>query len=491
MLQGGMVGGGRSQGLRLLVLALAAFIGHPAVADDSKDALREDPVCDAARNVTPVSLSDAIVQALQNEPHVIVARAELAESKADATVAVAPFLPKAQLVIDEERLLPNNAYQPVTVVGTNVLGGSKSYSAYGAITVSWNILSSGRDVAGYRAAKEDVYASAGALHSQFADTLSNLLKSYADVYEVSVALDQQGQSLVLLKAIARRAEERYQHGDGTTIAIGQARGAALDAEKSFNETCRSLTEKSSALAKAIGMQLPAGKIFQATERLPDAPANAVVAADVESAVDSDPAVESARRKVLAAQERVHQTRAAFGPQISLDARRDYLGQDVSSFSAANNTISPNSYRIDVSLVQPIFPFLAEIGAVSKAKAEVRRAEALTAEARNDADSKLRMAVSANEEAGSSYRAARASMEEAQKVLMLTESLYKAGRTNLDEFEHAQIDLQKSLAEVETLESEKTRTAWDVERALQAAIFPTQLMRRVGVELADQYLQDGT
>ena len=61
----------------------------------------------------------------------------------------------------------------------------------------------------------------------------------------------------------------------------------------------------------------------------------------------------------------------------------------------------------------------------------------------------------------------------------------------DEFEHAQIDLQKSLAEVETLESEKTRTAWDVERALQAAIFPTQLMRRVGVELADQYLQDGT
>jgi outer membrane protein TolC len=82
------------------------------------------------------------------------------------------------------------------------------------------------------------------------------------------------------------------------------------------------------------------------------------------------------------------------------------------------------------------------------------------------------------------------MEEAQKVLVLTESLYKAGRTNLDEFEHAEIDLQKSLAEVETLESERARTAWDVERALQAAIFPTHLMRRVGVELADQYLQDG-
>jgi hypothetical protein len=149
-----------------------------------------------------------------------------------------------------------------------------------------------------------------------------------------------------------------------------------------------------------------------------------------------------------------------------------------------------SYRIDLSLVQPIFPFLAERSAVDKAKAEVRRAEALTTEAKNEADSKLRMAVSASEEATSSYRAARASMEEAERVLMLTESLYKAGRTNLDEFEHAEIDLQKSLAEVETLASQKARSAWDLERALQATTFPTQLMNRLGIELADEYLQDG-
>jgi hypothetical protein len=99
--------------------------------------------------------------------------------------------------------------------------------------------------------------------------------------------------------------------------------------------------------------------------------------------------------------------------------------------------------------------------------------------------------SASQEATSSYRAARASMEEAEKVLTLTESLYKAGRTNLDEFEHAEIDLQKSLAEVETLASQKARAAWDVERALQATMFPSQLMQRLGIELADEYLQDGT
>ncbi len=238
----------------LALVILGALSGHPGVAEDLHDAT--GPACDAAKTAMPVSLASALVEALQNEPHVIVARQDLAESKAAATAAVAPFLPKGQLIVDEGRFVPNNPFQPVTVIGSNVLGGSKAYSAYAAITISWNIMSSGRDIAGLRAAREDVHASTDALHSQFADTLSGVLKAYSEVYEASIALSQQEQSLVLLKAISHRAEERYQHGDGTTIAIGQARGAALDAEKSINETCRSLTEKSSALAKAAGIRLP-------------------------------------------------------------------------------------------------------------------------------------------------------------------------------------------------------------------------------------------
>jgi outer membrane protein TolC len=437
-----------------------------------------------------VTLTDAIIEALRSEPHVIVARQDLIEAKADATAAVAPFLPKAQLIIDEERFLPANGFSPVTVVGTNVLGGTRSYSAYGAITLSWSIVSSGRDVAGLHAARADVHASTEALHGQFADTLSALLKAYSDVYETQVSLAQQGQSLILLKAIAQRADERYQHGNGTTIAIGQARGAALDAEKSFNEACRSLTEKSSALAKAMGIRLPGGRIFEVVTKLPEAPAHPLEASDFDVAIGADPAVLAAREKVVAAEEKARQTRSAFGPQISLDARRDYLGQNIDSFSAANNSLASNSYRVDISLVQPIFPFLAEIGALDKAKAEVRRAEALAEDARNEVDSKLRTAVSADSEARSSYRAANSSLREAEQVLVLTESLYKAGRTDLDEIERAKIDLQKITAEVEMLASTKSRAAWDVERALSAARFPTTLMHQVGIELADEYLGYG-
>jgi outer membrane protein TolC len=444
-------------------------------------------VCEAATGAQQISLADAIVSSLRNEPHVTVARLDVVEAKADVDTATTPFLPKVQIIMDEERYLPNNAYLPVTVVGNNVLGGTRSYSAYGAVTLSWNILSSGRDVAGMRAARADVRASAAALHSQFNDALGNLLKAYADVYETGVALNQQWQSFMLLKAMAQRADERYRHGNGTTIAIGQARGAVLDAEKTFNDTCRSLTEKSSALAKAMGTRLPQEQVFAASVIVPEAPARSIDPVDIERAIDANPAVESAKDKVFAAEEKLKQTHAAFGPSISIDARRDYLGQNADSLSAATNSISPNSYRIGVSFIQPIYPFTAEVGALEKAKAEVRRAEALTDDARNEANGKLRTAVSARSEAESSYRAARSSLREAESVLKLTESLFKAGRTDLDDLEHARIDEQKVEAEVATLESQRALAAWDVERTFEAAHFPTTLMQRVGIAFADQYL----
>jgi Outer membrane efflux protein len=176
--------------------------------------------------------------------------------------------------------------------------------------------------------------------------------------------------------------------------------------------------------------------------------------------------------------------AITAPAGSIDASDHYQG-------VAFYKVIGGGYRVDLSLVQPIFPFVTERSAIAKAKAEVKRAEALTTEARIEADSKFRTALSATQEANSSYRAARASMAEAESVLKLTESLFKAGRSNLDDFEHAEIDLQKSVAEVETLASHRRRAAWDLERAVHAANFPAQLMRKLGIDFSDDYLPDGS
>jgi hypothetical protein len=51
-------------------------------------------------------------------------------------------------------------------------------------------------------------------------------------------------------------------------------------------------------------------------------------------------------------------------------------------------------------------------------------------------------------------------------------------------------LQKSISEVETLVSQKARAAWDLERALRAADFPAQLMKKLGIDFSDEYFADG-
>jgi outer membrane protein len=362
--------------------------------------------------------------------------------------------------------------------------GSKSYSAYGSIAISWNILSSGRDVAGYKGALAEVRASKASLYGALDDTLTAVLKGYADVYETKVSIDQQKRSLDLLREIERRAVERYEHGDGTTIAIGQSREAALDAEKTLNDSCRSLTEKSASLAKAMGVRLPVNGLLVVASALPEAPAQNLDASAIDDSVESDPSVMSANEKIAVAEQKLKQTHAALGPTVSIDARRDYLGQEISSLSAANNTIAPNSYRIGVSFSQPIFPFASELGAMWKAKAEVRRAQAVTEQARIDADGKLRMAVSASLEAEASYRSAKSNLLEAQRVLTLTESVHQAGRTDLDGLAHARIDLQKAQAQADTLLSQTLLAQWELERAFQARQFPRALLSRVNIELAE-------
>ncbi len=234
----------------------------------------------------------------------------------------------------------------------------------------------------------------------------------------------------------------------------------------------------------MGVRLPVDQLLLAVTALPEAPAQNLDARTIESMVENDPRVVSAKEKIAVAEQKLKQTHAAFGPTMAIDARRDYLGQNVSGLSAANNTIGPNSYRIGVSFNQPIFPFASEIGAMDKAKAEVRRAQAVTDQARIDADAKLRIAIGANLEAEASYRAAKSSLVEAQQVLTLTESLYSAGRADLDSLAHARIDWQKAQAEVDTLASQALLAEWDLERSFQATQFPKTLLNRLNIELAE-------
>jgi outer membrane protein TolC len=460
----------------------AVGLAIPAAGSEPTDTVNS--VCQGTSQFDELTLTDAAVGALANEPHLLLAQQDVVEARSDRHAAVSPFLPKMQLVLDEERFEPSNGFAPVTVVGSNILGGTRAYSAYGSISVSWNIFSSGRDIAGLHQADAGVRSSQEALYAQLDDSLSDLLKSYAELYETRLDLSQRQSAVSRLKAIEGRAEDRFQHGDGTVIAIGQAREAALDAEQTFNATCRTLTEKSLALAKAMGAQLLDGRLALATVELPDAPAIAVDSSSVREIVEADPAVVAAKEKLVEAQAKLAQTRSAFGPSIEIDAKRDYLGQNIDSLSAATNRISPNSYRVGVSLVQPIFPFTTESSALRKARAEVRKAEIAVSQMKSDVDARIRIAISAQMEANASYRAALVSAKEARSVLTLTTSLRKAGRVDMDGVEHAQLDLEKAEAALRVMASHRQLVNWDVARAFEPSRFAQILLARIGIDFTN-------
>jgi Outer membrane efflux protein len=161
-----------------------------------------------------------------------------------------------------------------------------------------------------------------------------------------------------------------------------------------------------------------------------------------------------------------------------------------SYGAANHHIVPSDYRVNLGIEQPLFPVATEVAAVDKARAELRKAQAGYDQARLDAETKLRGALSARHEAEASFAAAKASLSESQQVLTLTESLYHAGRTDLDSVQHAQMDRDKAAAGTRSFASKRASAVWGIARALQPSQFPDVLFEQLHLQVEARRWRDG-
>ncbi len=441
------------------------------------------PLCMTEQAVIAVTLADAIAKSLSDQPKLNLAKETLAESLADLSASATAFLPAGQLLVEESRYAPSNGGAPVQVVGNNVLGGPRSDSAYGSLNVTWNLFSSGKDVAGYRGAKAAVRSSSAGLDSQLNETLSDVMQAYADLHEAQVTVDYQARTVAILKGIAARAEERLKGGQGTTVAVGQARAAELDAERTFNQNCRTVYDKSLALAQSFGHQLMPGHVVKSMGPLPAADRSSLAESDLDVIIDSDSAVVAAKEQITAMEAKLKQAQAQFGPTLSLTASRDYLGQSPVGFGEANRSIGPDSYRIGITFTQPLFPFVTETAAVRKGQSELRKAQANYLQARLDSGTRMQGAFNAAREALASYAAAKSSLSESQEVLTLTRSQYAAGRTGLDSVQRAQMDIDKAQTAVDTLASQNLLAGWELQRALKPHQFAHALLSALRIPFA--------
>ena len=480
--------------LLLVTAVLAAMCVNTALAQQLNASLdvatSAASICNAADGLRTIALADAVAASLEDEPHLIMAQQDAAVSRSDLLASTADFYPSLQLSFGEEHYVPSNGSSPVVVVGNSVLGGAQTQSAYGALSLNWNLMSSGRGVAAYRSAKASLHAADSGLDSQLQDTLTGILQADADLYEAEIAARGQANAVTALKAILARADERFRNGHGTTVAIGQARSAALDAEQSLNRACQTLADKSAALAQAIGLRVPASQLLGVTGPLPFPIHEFISESNLDVNIETTPAVLAAKDNVAAALAKLHEAQRAFGPTVSLSVRRDYLGQDPDSFALANHHIAPSDYRVGLSFAQPLFPFVSEVAQVDKARAQLRRARASYDQALLEAQTKLRNALNAQQEADASYRSAISSLAESTRVLTLTKSLYHAGRTDLDSVEHAQMDRDKAETDLATLQSKRSFAEWVAARALEPDTFAGFLIEQLHLREQMQRWREG-
>jgi outer membrane protein TolC len=112
---------------------------------------------------------------------------------------------------------------------------------------------------------------------------------------------------------------------------------------------------------------------------------------------------------------------------------------------------------------------------------VRKAQASYEQSRLDAQANVQKALGSRREAETSYIASKASLADAENVLRLTQSLYRAGRADLDSVQHAQMDRDKARADVLELESRKALAQWAFVRALRPGEFSGGLVRQLRLE----------
>jgi outer membrane protein TolC len=445
--------------------------------------------CMDGKPVQRLDLSIAVAQALDLQPQLLIARANELASKSDLTAARAEFLPQIALSAVEERYVSSHGNLPVVIVDNTILGGAQTNSAYASLGLKLNLWNDGRDVAAYRSAKAGTSGAAYGVDQQLDETLIGVLEAYANLYEAEVTARNDAAAAVGLEAIRARAQRRYAQGYGTEVAVGQARIAALNAEQTFNRSCGSLENKSAAFAQSVGLETVSNRLLRVTARLPE-PLNEGSGDATQDPIESSPAVAEARADVSAARSKLDGTFGEYGPTISLEMRRDYLGQDPESFGRANGHIAPADYSIDLELEQPLFPFGSQSSDVEKARAELRKAEASLRQARLDVQTKLAAALSARREAERSYAAARDSLADAEQVLELSEAQYRAGRQDLDTVQHARMDRDAAEANVEEIAAQRALAEWKAARALSSRVFPSMLLRQLHLAVGFPAGRDG-
>lgn len=428
----------------------------------------------------PISLKDLLQMAYSGQPRLVSSREDVEKARYNLLSAKAPFLPSASASLVGEKFVSKVPGAAATSVGTAVVGGSSSYSSYPSISVNWNIYSGGRDLAAYRGAQAVLTASKYDLTSSLNDILGNALLAYGELLKTQHDLQEKQQVLSLRREILDRSEELYGHGRLNLIRLGQARIDLSRSERDEYQVCRNLTEKSGALARAIGIRTDPDQILTIDDALPDSKNLSLDEHEVGKIAEEDPGVKSAREKIVIAQRRIDEAQAGLYPTVSLYGRYDWLGQSKIDYSQAFNGMVPNSFRVGITLQQSIGPFITELASIRSAKADLVKAQAAYEEAYIDVQNRLRNGLNEKNRAELAFQSEEKSAGFVTKNLELAKQLFSRGMTDENTLDNAKISSasENQLAFELSIDAKVSR--WLAFRVLHPDRFAPDLLQKAKV-----------
>ncbi len=390
----------------------------------------------------PLSLADAIDQALCQQPQIQAAWAAIKLQTAQLGEARAGYLPTV-----------TGGASKLNSVSQYEGGGSRRSLTTLYATLTWRLLDFGGRSATQRAADAMLQAALASHDATVQKAMASVVAGYYDVQSADASQQAREKSQTLARQLLETAVRREQRGIGSLPETLQARTFLVKAELEHTRASGMHKKAQAALAAAMGLlreaeDAPVLKLAVEQQEDPDG-LEQNLPAWLQAARQYHPAILAARAQVEAAREKLQVTRSEGMPTLDLSASQYANGRP----NQAGNR-GDRERVVGLNLTVPIFDGFARDYKVGGAQAQIEAREAelqeVQAQVLGDIASTYAEAMTALNSLSSSRRL----LEAAQGAADSVRRKYDAGAADVVEM----LNAQSALSEAEQ-ERVKSMSDW--------------------------------
>ena len=361
--------------IRRLLLVGASLLPAPAVAE---------------------TLREALVRAYRSNPTITAQRASQRANDENVPIARSAGLPSVNA---------RSSYNQNLVRGGNSIANpERQLNGFAGVTVP--VYNGGAVTNSVRAAETRVEAGRATLRNVEATTFSDVVSAYNDVIRDEAIVGLNTQNVRVLETNLRASRDRFQVGDLTRTDVAQSEARLSLARAQLQSAEATLIASRENYVSLVG---GAPGSLEPPPSLPQLPATSDVA--VEAALRDSPALLAAQRQRDATRFDVRAAQAQRLPQLAVTLGQNYnnflgtlgAGQGFNTLQTGTSTVA------GISLQVPIF----QAGRVG---AQVRQAQALRAQAIENATGTERQVIAATRSAYAIWRSSQLVIESAEAAV---------------------------------------------------------------------------